>query len=530
MTIASLRRAQTILDHLSAGSGEGNVISDLSKPEQVFYLYCMSRDYRSGALSPEDSPDFTRYGKMKLLAEKWKRDVKLYKDTSLEPHEIKKILKVCRYTKFTDFVINYPEKRVDLFKWALRDNNKVAPYIEFIETCAKLKKCYISIRLGRFARKMLKFERSPKKDLKILMEGKYVSILSGEEKVTFAKGWTLTVNQVFAVFQQVNSDPWREANLEFFEETGITNWNGYELGRIIPETKKIEHIDVLKKEWWKQIPIFETLKKGQLMQRLGLKDLPDGQWVFVIKASRAVEKLDLMNSHGYLQVAIPTDDGKYHIYDFGKFPLDFPLTMSSQVGFFGNTVEARIACPDCNAFMTIRQHAGYPRIYSPEDANKIMTKIGQDIQKGRDGNLILQFSGENCAFWPQQLFESMFGKTFPNIFRVYVPLAEPSVEPLHTIFNFVRLMPKFSQPLFILLCQITFFAWRGKYIKNEKGEKEWMSLWTSLHFQQEYRHLLYVPPLLHKKIEQGELPGVITMGHPVVQKVNSPLENMCPRL
>jgi hypothetical protein len=484
---------------------------------------------------------------LKAEAIAWKKEQDLYEIKVLLPEEEVKIIQACEYPEFLKLLLSNPLLRLTFFKWALRDNNPVNVFVQFPSTCKLLKTCLFSGRIGRFTKECLSVvhkncSEGTKKIATLPfeiqtdngLEKKNINILKDKKEVVLRGNYKITMKEIFEEFKAKNERP---SKFEFYEGK-ISNFNSFELGWWNPQKNDYERIDLSEKKitWWKGLPVFETLSEQELQVRYGIEELKKDEWVAIVNSTRESASLNIHNSHGYLEIAIPNEKGEYNIYPLGRFPARFPNTFIQKIFFLADTTEARVSYPDENVFYSHRQHAYKPFVISPEKGGKLMEALKADLLQAERGDSVFQFCGENCAYWIQKLLKDLFNArgdpSVLDLFECHILKAELRVWPINNFIKFVKelpekiktvrkIMPKkvrtFTKHLSIKLQRIClriaeFFlsSWRGRWVR-ENGKDVWKSISTSS-FRDNYR--IFHPAYLHHRIIKNKFfGGKVTMGH-----------------
>ena len=451
------------------------------------------------------------------MAGRWKLGQHLNPIKTVSARDFNKIEETCRYPKFVQLLLKDTSLQNSFFNWILRDNNGVRPFVEFPSTCFQIQQSALASRIGRFGENTLSIKKkhirgNPETCEKILtlpffngLKTKHISVLDENKIVSLNGNYRLTVKEIFNVFKNKMNEP---GPLEFFGVHGITNWHIHEHGWWDANKSIYHKIDLSLEEWWKQLPPYEILDKEQLKTRYGVFPNPN-EWIVAAMGSRVVPNLNLEESHGYLEIAMPLDNGEYQIFDFGKFAAIYPLTVWQQLSFLTSTVIGRIAYPDENPFYSHRQHAKFPLVLNEQEGKCLMDHIRQELIKADSNNVIFQFSGENCAFWVQSLLQTLVPERVPNLFKIYLLDVHPSHPALGKIFRVFRRAPKAFQRTIIRVFDRCLGSHR-KLAITENGKSLFKSLMTT---PSRNEQAIFAPGLLHKQIEEGKLPGLIAFGH-----------------
>jgi hypothetical protein len=459
------------------------------------------------------------------LAKKWKLTYPLYQDKEICQSERDKLREAAAYPKFAKLLVFDSAMRNLFFRWALRDNNSVDAFVQFPSTCNRLKSALITGRIGRFAEHFQLVQKVDNEKVFTLpfqveeesgeLRTRQISILDESQTLTLRGKFQLTIQKAIRVFANKNLDT---GCLEFMGTNGICNWHPHELGWWNQQESRYEVIDLEEEnsEWWKQLPVFETLDSEQVKTRYGIEELQDGQWVAVAKSSRESLSLDIDRSHGYFEVLIPDATGsRYNVYPMGKFAKNFPTNLLAKCLFVTNTVESRIEYPDENPFYSHRQQASASFPLEEGQALELMETLRKDLLSARQGNVVFQFSWENCAWWPQERLEGLLGKSsesdgkVPNLFVAKILDARPKLQPLKGIFGFCRNLPERIKNVAARAFAFLLGSWRGIYV-IEGGRKIFKSTKTS-DFRKNCE--MYHPALMHVKIQNDEINGKVLFGH-----------------
>lgn len=451
------------------------------------------------------------------LALKWKGAHWLWKVDKLSDRDLRRITEVSRYPEYAQLLLDNVQLRERFFLWIIRDNCEVRQYIEFPATCKRIKDAYLASRIGRFGSHLFPIlyergglEKGSKKGIFLPFctdknRTVFISILDESKEVSLQNQWKLKIKQILDIFAQRNDCP-LAVDIDMFGSQGISNWNAFHLGSWNPEKKKHDLIDVTRAEWWKSLPINEEITKEQFFQRY---QASPGDWIACVKATRETADLDLDLRHGYIELAIPSEEGRYKIYQFGKWPEILPQKITQVIPFLVSTGRGRIAYPDENVFFPHRQQASVPIKMTPEQGVELMESIGKDIKKGREGNLVFQFGFENCAHWVQSKIEAVFKNNVPNFFKLEMLKSQPRNAFLGQVFNFLRCLSSAIQKLAFKIFCLILGSWKGMTVEEE-DKKVFKSAHTNPYAND---LVIFQPGYLHQQIESSFLQGVITAGN-----------------
>lgn len=428
----------------------------------------------------------------------WKKKHPLVFQPTLSPKEIVHLKNATRYPLFIALLHRSLEVREQFMNWVLRDENDVAPFIQFPATVARLLKSGLSGRISLFGGTFLKIHRRPtahsgvtEKVLTLPFEGNDLSILDPSLKVTLRGNYRLTIADVFRDFSRKEIDV---GKLEFMAE-GIVNWNIHLLAYWDATLGAYQQIDLDAGNWWEQMPLLEVLNRRQMWNRYKI-DVKPHHWVASACATRGRPNLDYEETHAYLEVAIPRGRGLYAIYDFGKLAIEYPETILEKLNMFTKTVHATVAYPDENIFYTHRQKGFQPFTLTQKQGAALMGVLKYDMMRSRESNFVYQIESENCAKWVHQKLEEVLGKGHvPDLFRMQLLDTEPQ-GPVAHLFRWIKQLPAKWQVPVLAHLHLPLGAFRKIWIW-EDGQKVAKSLSTHSFFE---TGQIYLPALLVAKV------------------------------
>ncbi|MEM1282019.1 MAG: hypothetical protein AAGG81_00540, partial [Chlamydiota bacterium] len=326
---------------------------------QQFLFKSVSIQYRLEAVNGGKDPITVQSAQvniLKSLAKKWKEEQALLENKALTENEIYQLQVTSQYPEFVELVRQNGELIGKFFRWVIRDKNEAKVFIEYPALCEKIIASNLSSRIGRINSKDLKVKKVTNSEcgtykiVTLPFEGIDRNILDGDAIVTFRGNYKMSISDVFKVFEDKDL---RIGNLEYLA-LGITNWNCHKWGFWSADKNAFETIDLNHRQWWQQLPVFEVISRESAQQRY--RQSLDGQsWCLATSATRGSASLDYENTHAFLEVAVPFGDGRYAIYDFGKFAKKFPATFFEGVSIFCHNLLATVSYPDGNVFYSHRQ-------------------------------------------------------------------------------------------------------------------------------------------------------------------------------
>lgn len=451
----------------------------------------------------EDGLD-TGIKQIESAALEWKLKEDVIREKNLSHLEIEKLLQTARYPAFVKMLLNDKGTLKKLFfTWTLRDKNNPLLFILFPHLQEKFQECNMSSRLGRIGGSKLKIikeiipeENRKQKIVTLPFEGQDFNILDDEAQVSLRGNWKPTVGEIFAIFKNKSR---AAGNVEFFA-SGITNWNSYLWSWWDAEKEEYCEVDLLQKEWWNQLPLFEVISCEQAQKRYGTH-MNGTLWNAAATSTRGTTTLNYDLSHTYLELAIPLPGKNYGIYDFGKVAKQFSTTLLEQLQLVCQNLYATIAYPDENVFYSHRQHAYHSFPMTPTEGLALLNRIRRDMVLGRAENFVYQIETDNCAKWVHDHIEAVLEKeTIPNLYKTPLLKAEPT-GLVALLFKFIRMLPILWQIPVLMAFHLPFGATQPTWI-IERGESVGKSMQNHTFWS---KGEVYLPALLHRKQELGLL-------------------------
>ncbi len=398
--------------------------------------------YRLGREGGGADPRALGYVEYRLLekwAESWKKGQQTCSDKTLAKKEKKHLKSAARYGLFVDLLLEDEKLRHKFFLWTLRDGNAPEPFIEFPFTVDWLIKSDLGQRLGRFENLVGIKNLNGLKVVTVRFEGNPVSILDPDREIEFRGSFKKTISEIFEVFRNKYK---KVGDFEVFQE-GIINWNTFKMGYWDDSIKEYILVDFLKEDWWKDLPYFETLTKEQAEERYGTS-IDGASWVAAVTATRGNINLSYEQTHAFMELAIPDERGRFHIYDFGKYGRFFPKNLWDGLKKFTLTMLASVMYPDENVYYSQRQTGYYPFIISPEEGKKLLNSVRQEIFRCMAGLSVYQIESENCAKWTVELLkDALDSDLIPNLYKMSLLDCEPG-GLMQKLFNLIKKLPKYS--------------------------------------------------------------------------------------
>lgn len=380
-------------------------------------------------------------------------------DPTLSPEEVLKLSQADKYPAFFKILLSSPDLLASFFEWTLRDNNLFDSFVYFPKETLLLLKSNLSFRIGTFAKEGVKISREYPKKLYLLIEGRYEPLDNLERVVELKNHYRLTLAEIFEIFK---NKEYEGGNLEFMKE-GVTNWSPLHLGSWNPRSHDWDSVDLGRRDWFKSLPLFQTLSYMEVKSRYRVDPKPE-QWIVSASATRGSRNLDFNNTHAYLEVAIPNGQGRWNYYDFGKLADRFPQNIFELMAMLCRMSPATIAYPDENVYYTFRQSDRVALLLSETEGYRVLDIIAEDLKRARSGNLLYQIETENCAKWVYETLQRAIGRySLPNLFRM--PLLETEAGGvMGAIFRLIAWLPVSLQVPIMALAHIPAGSFQTAYI------------------------------------------------------------------
>jgi len=437
---------------------------------------------------------YVEYRLLVELARRWKEKQRHFKLNFLTQHDKERLKFAAQYPLFVDLVLEFPSLQEKFFRWVLQDNNPVDVFIEFPSITDWVIRADLSGRLGRVG-DLIRVEKiDGEKHVTLLFEGHRESIMDPEQVIEFRGAYRLTLTEIFDIFSRKF---YEVGNLEVFNE-GITNWNTFKLGWWDETLQDYMLADLIQDEWWNELPNFETITKVEAEERYEIALEPE-QWVVSAHATRGLINLSYEETHAFVQIAIPTGENTYQIFDFGKYGLSFPKNFIDVMRLFTKTMLAGVMYPDDNVYYLHRQHGYYPIQMTPEKGREFMGKLREEIMNSFAGQRVYQIETENCAKWTHELFTSVVGEErLPNLYQMSLIDCEPGGSA-QVLFGLIKKLPKIFHTYVLTRLHHVLGAFRGIWIKKSTGYI-WRSVSTHEFFD---TGKVYLPALVIQKSLKG---------------------------
>lgn len=451
--------------------------------------------YRLESINGGWNPGMTSFQtlvNLKEEAEKWIQKNPILGPTQKE--RIEKINEAGSYHALVYLILENESLKKAFFEWVIRDGNPISIFAQYPSLQEKIVSSNLHIRIGYFGGNILKIEKlgiknTPftKKIVMLPFEGNLHNILNPDEVVTFKEGAAFKMEEIFNLFKRKSA---HAVALEFMAE-GIIHWNTFEW-----------KIDLDKEDWWRQLPLFETLTLQEAKKRYS--DSLDGKkWGIAARATRSSLDLQLLGNHAFFEIAIPAENCRsYTIFPIGKYAKEVPfnLTPIQGISYLCDMSPATLSYVDENVFYTFREHSFHFFPVSSTDGKKLMNHIKRDYLEGVRGNLRYQIETENCAKWVQELLTEILGEKVPNLFKMHFLQADAG-GPIGYMMKLIRKLPNSCQTWILTRAHLVLGAYKGAWIEKN-GIKHWISLTTVTFWE---NGMIYFPPHLPHQKAKGQL-------------------------
>ncbi|MCB1112583.1 MAG: hypothetical protein H7A37_00095 [Chlamydiales bacterium] len=443
------------------------VASSLAR-RQIGLLYRLEEV--NGGFDPQ-AVDMTLLNKLKSMVIEWRSNNPVIDEVALSPQDLLRLQETSRYHSFVNLLLEDEHVREAFMVWIGRDAVDPVVFIQFPAVQERLTDSLLACRIGRMGGHQLKVQKiAGEKVVTLPFEGRDVNILDEEKTVTLRGNYAATVEEIFNSFAKKNSEV---GNFEYFAH-GVMNWNVHKWAWWDADAQEYRCIDLTRERWWEQLPLFEVLTTEQASRRYEVP-LDGVKWSVSATAVRERPHLDFERTHAFFEVAIPFGEGRYAIFDMGKYAKLYPASTLDGLTMLADNMHATVSYPDDCSYSTHRQWAHQAFEMSPEDGVAIMEKIKNDMIKGMEHNFVYQIESDNCARWVHDVLESVVGQhRLPDMFRQHLldTTPEGAAAP---IFRALNLLPRWlATPIMANLHRL-FGAHRGRWIV-EHGQRVYKSL------------------------------------------------------
>lgn len=352
--------------------------------------------------------DIKREGKLYVGAQEWEEL------TEQEEAQLERLTKV--YPDAAQFLLQCSQGRLETFmKFCLRSNCSIDVFVQFQVERELIMEAHIDKRIGGALGPQGLVVRDGQ--VMLLIDGRYESVHDKSRHVELRnlvdarrQNYRLTLKDLYQQFQSKTSG---YGNVEVFgvdargNPLGVVNWDSIRQGSYDPVSKQVVRFDSSN---WEEMPGF-VLTRDEIQARYPGQELCQGdQWGVAFCASRLTPHVSISESHAYVTVFIPLEDGRYKALPIGLQPYGLPSTTCGKMLYLGSTEQAEIHFPDESYFLSNRQHMGMFAALDAEERFALKEIIRYEVDKGRRGEKIFQAQGNNCANFVMKVLYKLFVK------------------------------------------------------------------------------------------------------------------------
>lgn len=313
---------------------------------------------------------------------------------------------------------------VSFVKWALRSNCNIGVFVKTPQEKELLASVHLDKRSGAVdGRKGICFQDVvidglSRKVVCLKIDGKMEPIQGALKKrnVTLknlidpkADGLTLSIEKIIRIFKEKTNG---YGDVEYLEG-GVRDWNAIELGSYNQTTKRYNtiHPDKFFEELLNKVPLIAFTEKEISARYKNWQNLAPNQWGLALRASRSKPDLNVLQAHGYKDLIYRKGDA-YYVFPMGIQPKKFPKDSVQKLLFFSSTSAAGLHFPDESFYLSLRDHIGIIFPLSHEETARLQKQLVETYLQAKNGNLLFQFAGDNCAFHIQKLFDKVIAAPF----------------------------------------------------------------------------------------------------------------------
>lgn len=400
----------------------------LFQQQRIAFLY--------GTKQAQKAPnvDETLLGQFQILLANYRSNKKIFPAAKSiwSDQELEIFRKACQYPEFVQALLDRQASFGTKDPWVekflmfcLRDRLSVDVFVELPNEANQLIKNYISSRIGSIDPDFVQLiNRSGKRVLTMKIDGKDVEIQGNANKAKTIKianrlengayaalpKTSITVDQIYRQFREKNHS---YGTVEVTKDFGVRLWHTMDLCTKTDSTTT--YLDVTQLGWEQRLPKVATLTLDQLQERYpGQTVCENGQYGLVIKATRQHEGRSLLQNHGFFELVIPDQENPetFHICSMGFQPKDLPSSLWDLFFLLGATRLAGVHTADDSSYVRNRTAESLFLALTDTESTNVLNYLATQIQKGRDGKLYFQPTGENCAFFVQKLYDETLARDF----------------------------------------------------------------------------------------------------------------------
>lgn len=468
-------------------------------------LKVYSFQYRIRAIHPLASSKQEMIAQLIQALKSWKEGIEQFINKQATTNDLTKIGALSRYDKFTDRLLHHEEMKETCFSLIFKENFPVDILVQYINTSTLiLKEAILTMRVGFHKKygteKLTITEKDNKKDLELLINNKFVSILNPDEQIQLNGGRQHTWRELQVMGKDAKKVP---AKLEMFHDVGLILFRSQGLEYPVSPTETAR-IDTTKPNFWDHAEFRPLMmySKEALEELLQIKIPEDKPCVITVEAS-CLDPLYVDHAHGNSTIFLRRESGQYQMIPCGKYAARFPLTNEENALFLGNSVEAEFTCPDPNIFYAYRFKGCWRLCVTQKEAEERLMIYGRILK-------YFQFANNNCSADFQCSMEDTYGKIedgglIPNFFRLPA-LESKAVFPINLLYDPMAHLPTSIASFLLHGIHVIFGSKREYKVDDSK---------TISVYDSEYAKngILYVPGMLPYRILTGEIEGIVSFGY-----------------
>ncbi|MBI2743423.1 MAG: hypothetical protein HYX48_05845 [Chlamydiales bacterium] len=381
-----------------------------------------------------------RYNQLAPIIKRYKASTSIYPREKTTPapeltqRDVQQLRKLCmRYPLFADLLIarNQGENAgkdalsADCIKFCFRSGCSVGVFVKAPNTRVEISYAHLDKRTGAVdSHRGIKFAKQTQdahspRVVCMKMNREFVPIQGSQNKQRVVHlpnladptkdDYTPTVADILKQFKEKTT---LYGNVEYIWDHGVANFDAIKLGSYDPVSKKVIPLAVSVEgtpraqriKLLETLPALTVITEEELEQRYAGQRIPGrNEFGFAVKATRTRPNRDIADNHALVELVVRQTNGTYKIYDIGMQPLVMPQCTLDKALSLGDTQEAGIHIVDESGYLSQRETHAVMHIFKEDKFNDLVLKIRDKIVAGRNGNLVFQPTGENCAHFVMSL-------------------------------------------------------------------------------------------------------------------------------
>lgn len=503
----------------------------------TLYRHIVAEEYRQGR---QDNFDQQAFDSLCLSAKKWKKDKTYFFNRDLIERDTAQLREACHYPAFANLLREDPQWREEFFKWTIMNDSRVCPFTpNQVPVFVKFPGLYkdilrkLNYRSARFGGNLFQVDENQQL-LTVSVEGKRVSIMKGAEKIV-CKGQlgrgkkTVSVEEIFKELKgKISYDGYGDfevldGNIWLLNAKRIA-WYNEDLMYYNTESDKYIKIDLDREDWFKQLPLQETLsfEEAESRYRIKMEGRPDGYQgdpntlkysgfpegcypIYVMRATQKKEK-QLMGTHTFHEFLFVDANKKIvEVRSIGQFLYPFPFGVYETLCAIPTFNKSYMYSPDENIYNADRQHAGdyeVPPVVvrpNPEEWTNFMNSIKKDIISGWNGKLGFNFVTAHCTtrLWKKTRHHFGAGR-IPDLRVPFWSLNPGGGEG--KLYDFMRTPPFFTTQKVSMFIFFIFGSWKKMWVAKKHGGDKLVSFMYSENPFNSPKNWAVHPGALFKKV------------------------------